>query len=204
MIDKIAKVISMVFHPLLVPTYALILILNLNIYYLYALTPASKWIFGIFIFGLTFLIPLVLMVFLKLIGFVSSFRMATKEDRIFPFMLTSIIYCLAYFFVKKFEFFAIFNYLLFGLTVTVVISMIVNIWWKISIHMIGAGGFCGAMIGLSLTLYLNNPLVCIIPILISGFIASARLKLKAHTPSQVYVGFGLGFIVMLSIFGYIA
>jgi len=37
----------------------------------------------------------------------------------------------------------------------------------------------------------------IVSILIAGFLASARLYTKAHNTAQVYLGFILGFLVML-------
>ena len=36
-------------------------------------------------------------------------------------------------------------------------------------------------------------------ILLSGIVAYARLKLNAHTPSQVYSGFVLGFFIELGL-----
>ena len=40
----------------------------------------------------------------------------------------------------------------------------------------------------------------IILIVISGILASARLRLKAHTPKEVYLGFFLGVISQLLVF----
>lgn len=35
-------------------------------------------------------------------------------------------------------------------------------------------------------------------ILVSGIVSSARLQLKAHTPTQIYAGFVIGFVISLS------
>jgi membrane-associated phospholipid phosphatase len=39
----------------------------------------------------------------------------------------------------------------------------------------------------------------IIIIFVSGLVATARLKLNAHTPAQVYTGFLAGFIIELGL-----
>lgn len=77
---------------------------------------------------------------------------------------------------------------------TIVIAWILSFQWKVSIHMIGIGGLTGMLLGLSQVLNAGLTEVILASILISGFLGSARLILKAHNPNQVYVGFLIGFV----------
>jgi hypothetical protein len=49
-------------------------------------------------------------------------------------------------------------------------------------------------------LYLNY---FVAGILISGLVGWARLKLKSHSEPQLYVGFAVGFLVLLLIYNFI-
>ena len=62
-----------------------------------------------------------------------------------------------------------------------------------SLHMIGAGGLCGAITAIMLILGIGNPIIPAICFLLSGMLGTARLFLKAHTPAQVFIGFLAGF-----------
>ena len=64
-------------------------------------------------------------------------------------------------------------------------------FWKISLHLIGIGGVLGVFLALQIIKGgLLNLIVALI--LVSGILAFARLKEKAHSPAQVYAGFLLG------------
>jgi membrane-associated phospholipid phosphatase len=85
--------------------------------------------------------------------------------------------------------------------ICIFLAAIVSIWWQISAHMIGIGGLLGALI--AFCYYLQMPIffpisICIF---IAGLIGFARLQLRAHVPSQIYVGFFVGCIMQFCLFG---
>jgi hypothetical protein len=73
---------------------------------------------------------------------------------------------------------------------------IINFWWKISLHSVGAGILTGIVIVLSLKMMVPLTWFLIPVIIISGLILSSRLKLNSHNVSQVYLGFATGFAGM--------
>lgn len=87
-----------------------------------------------------------------------------------------------------------------GATLLVVSVLLINLFWKISAHMVAIGGLCGMMIATSYRLQINLHPVLISLFIIAGLIAFSRLKLNAHDPSQVYFGFLLGAFVPLLLF----
>ena len=66
--------------------------------------------------------------------------------------------------------------------------------------MIGIGGMTGALIGISLSLHVDLQALILLFVFLSGLAGYARLKLKAHTQTQIYSGFVCGLLVMLILF----
>lgn len=81
-----------------------------------------------------------------------------------------------------------------GAAAALSVSIIINIKWKISIHMVGIGAFIGTLFGLSTFLMVDLRMSIITFLIIGGLLGSARLSLAAHRPSQIYAGFFVGFI----------
>ena len=96
----------------------------------------------------------------------------------------------------------LFNQLLLGSTFTIIAALLINLHWKISIHMIGVGGILGAVLGMAQGLFIELLWPVIIIVLLSGMLGTARLMLKAHNPLQIYAGFLLGFAAMFILFGF--
>jgi membrane-associated phospholipid phosphatase len=66
--------------------------------------------------------------------------------------------------------------------------------------MVGWGGLVGLILSLSLRFNTDLVLFLILAILFSGIVGFARLKLTAHSPMQVYMGFLIGFLIMITVF----
>jgi membrane-associated phospholipid phosphatase len=85
-----------------------------------------------------------------------------------------------------------------GASINLAIALVVSIWWKISLHMIGIGGLVGLFFALSTRIYFEITTYLIAAVAIAGIVAWARLRLNTHNPPQVYVGFILGWISVAS------
>jgi membrane-associated phospholipid phosphatase len=91
---------------------------------------------------------------------------------------------------------SLFSHLVLGSVISVSTAFIINLRWKVSIHMLGMGGIVGTIIGLMLRYQVDALQLVMALILLSGIVGYARLKLDAHTPLQVYVGFTLGTLIL--------
>lgn len=198
--EKIAKILSVLFHPMLIPTYALLLLFSLNSYIAFCITFAGKMTILGLIFSITFLMPVMFFLILKRRGLIQSVQMESKQERIFPFLITAIFYYAAYFMLKKLELPPVYYLVILGAALLVIVCLIINLWWKISIHLTSIGGILGAFIGISITMNIEMNLIICALVLVSGLLGASRLILKAHTQAQVYVGFLSGFISMLLLF----
>ncbi len=189
---KIAKIISFITHPLLIPTYAFLILLNLNVYFSLLLPFDAKLILVLGIFSVTFMLPsLMILLFLKN-SIISSLQMETKQERIYPFITTAVFFYVACFLLKQLPFLSVFCIFLRGTTFLIILVIIINFFWKISVHMVGIGGMLGTFAGLSYRLAMDMDYIIISLILISGIIGYARLKMGAHNSAQIYTGWLTG------------
>jgi len=195
-----AKTISYLFHPLLLPTIGLFLIFHLDETGLRAPSPEMQLFLFAITFLTTFLLPLLCTLLLLKTKQISSLEMPTKEERKIPYLASAIFYFSESYFLMQWEVPMLIKAFMFGAALLVFSVFIINFFWKISVHMAGIGGLCGMMIAVSFRLQINLHFVLIALFLIAGFAAFSRLKLSAHNPAQVYVGFLMGISVQLILF----
>ncbi len=195
--EKLAKLISYLFHPSLMPTYGFAIIFFTRNYISTFTSANIKLLILSITFVFTFLLPCTNALILLKMGRIKSFEMETNKERIILYSVSTFYnFALFYlFYVAGFP--NIFKIFILGAAVSVLITTFINFKWKISAHAIGVGGVAGAILGIEYRLQLDFHLLLILAILIAGIIGFARLKLNAHTPSQVYSGFLLGFLVEL-------
>lgn len=198
--EKFARFISYIMHPLLMPTYALLLLYTQNTYYILVLPENLKWALAALIFGNTAVLPTVIIWFMLKRGLITSLQMPDRKERTFPFTITAISYFATYFMLRNMGLPRIFLLFVLGGAVLVVVVSFINLFWKISIHMAGTGGLAGAFAGLMYTQYINAPLLIILLIFLGGLTGFARLKLNTHNQAQVYAGYVVGALTMSAVF----
>jgi hypothetical protein len=193
--EILAKVISYLFHPLLLPSFGLLLIFNQE--------ETSLWFpsldFKLFIHSLTllatFFLPLLAAITLFKLNMVQSLEMITKEERKIPYLLSAIFFSTESYLLMRWDMPDLLQKMMLGATLLILLSLIINNFWMISAHMVGIGGICGLMIAVSFRLQINMHFMLAVLFLIAGLVGYARLKLSAHSSSQVYAGFLLGVFV---------
>jgi len=190
---KLAQFLSVVLHPVLMPTYALTMIFKLDTYIAYTTTPAAKLALYIVIVFNTLIMPVVISYLLITKGYIRSFEMQLRQERMIPYISNFVLLLVAYYIMNRVTLPKIFNLLLLGAAAAVAIAVLVNLKWKISIHMIGIGGIVGTLCGMSAFLLADLRIPILISVLVAGLLGSARLSLGAHHPLQIYAGFFVEF-----------
>ena len=191
-----AKVISALFHPLLMPLLGVIFIFYSGSYVSF-LPSDVKRIILLVIAANTLGLPLLMMPLFIQFGAVKSLAMESSKERVLPLAFTLIPYILSVYFLIKLPIPVVVAGFMLGASIIVASCLIISYWWKISIHLVGIGGIVGFIIAFSIRLYTDILPYLLVAIFIAGLLASARLLSKSHKPSQVYSGFILGFIIML-------
>ncbi len=190
----LAKIISVIFHPLLLSTY-LVLVLGYFFSAMLMVSPGHLWLMASFVFAFTFVVPVVNLLIFRYLGSVKSLKMESRQERVMPFIFIAALYVLvAFLFFYKLPFSANFNKLMIVVAVLVLTSTVVTFFLKVSVHSLSIGGMVGILL----------PLVRFAPALLwptagiialSGVIISSRLLLDAHTPRETLIGSLAGLVV---------
>lgn len=199
MIRKVASLTSIIFHPLLMSTvmFSLLVVYAPTAIFPFPVSDKAKWLMVLMVFLTTFLIPSLSLLVLKLTNSISSLSLFERKERVVPFFYTTVFYGItAYLFGQQLGPDSIIVWLLVGTTVIILSAALITTRWKISAHAAGVGGFVGYLLGLRL----DNPGVEMSYLIAFGFasaglVLTSRLYLDAHTPRQVYAGFGMGLFI---------
>lgn len=192
--NRLAHVISFVFHPLLMPTYLFLFIIVFASTLMQPLPRESLFQVLTIIFIVTFLIPAISIGTLRLSNFISDLRLMDQKQRIIPFLFVTCFYGItAYMFYSKLNINNLI-FLIFLITATLLLLLtIITLFWKISLHGAGIGGTIGFILALSFAYPIPHFAIILSgAIVVAGLIAYSRLSLNAHTPSQVYGGVMVG------------
>lgn len=189
-----AKIISSIFHPLLMPIVGVLIIFNVDSYISYSVPSDLKKAVLLLIGVSTFITPLLISLLLLQRKIIKSLDMETTKERIIPYAFTIIFYVFTLYMLKRAPLHPIIFYFIIGATLSVILAFIINIKWKISAHMIGIGGLVGALIAISLSMEVYVTQYIVLALIAAGLVGTSRLVLKAHTQAQLFAGFILGLI----------
>jgi len=198
-VNLLARIVSVLFHPLLLATYMFALF---SLSFPAGLDPLKEdgyWNFVFLIFCVTFLLPALNIGIFKTFGSIKSLAMEDREERIIPFSFISILYgVLTYLFYSRTRIGLNDNLLKFLIIidVLVVVATIVTIFYKVSVHSMAIWGLIGILLPLNKVSEDGGLLYpTLISIVVAGLVMTARLQLNTHTPREVMVGGMLGFAV---------
>ena len=191
----IAKVISAVLQPVLIPTFGIVLLL-LGDTILSTLPPAYRISIAAAVFITTGIVPTLIVLIGMMTGNVSDGFISQRRERTWPYIVSLLGYtgcCLWMWHVHMPQFYIA---PVIGSTISLLLITVINLWWKISAHGAAMGGLAGGIVAWSL-LGGHNPLwlICLI-ILLGGAVGWSRILLKAHTPAQYCCGWLLGFVAV--------
>jgi len=192
---KFAQFISVLAHPLFMPSYAFSLLMYTNPYINMMINDSTKNIVIIILSLFTIVLPILTAVILKQLGVIDNIYMKTTKERKWPFVFTLVWYYMAFQLLTKLYIPQSFLLLMLGAICAIGLSLIITLRWKVSIHMLGIGGLIGAIIGISHRFQFDYSNLIMLLLVFAGLIGFARLKTRSHNYRQIYFGFLLGFLV---------
>ena len=193
----LAKSISWFCTPFIVPTLGIGLLFVLS--YLRLLPSSYRILVVVAVFCFTYLMPkATIFLYRKMNGW-SLREFGMREKRLVPYILTIISYGFCLTLLEKFNVPRYMSGIVIASLLALILCAIINIWWKISAHMVSIGGAAGGLICFG-ELFAFNPVwwLCLVLIL-AGILGTSRITLRIHNLSQVLGGFFLG--VVCSIVG---
>ena len=208
-----AYTISLVFHPLLIILYMLLVFILVNPYLFPYRGGREFGTIVLIVFFTAVAIPLVAILLMYSTGLIKSLDMKERSDRIGPLMCTSIAYLWLFLNIKTHNAIpSLFSGFVLGAIIALFLAFFINNFSKISLHAVALGGFFFAFLHLILSygrpytvfnfgpeqlLSIHNVLLLVICITIIGAVLSSRLYLKAHSIQDVGGGFLVGMIAQV-------
>jgi hypothetical protein len=165
--------------------------------------PALAWfVTGLIVIG-TVLLPATSSLIMVKLGRISSMEMDQQRERNWPLLQAAVIYATCAYALNMRAVPEFIELFLIGATISMVVALLINLKWKISLHMIGAGGLCGGIAGELIFGQMGGGAgILATCFFLTGALGSARLFLDSHTPMQVLAGFLAGFAIELAMMGF--
>ncbi len=184
----LAKFISILFHPLIMPPVGMLLLFNAGTYLEFLSYPQKRAIFLILFIGTTVL-PLSLLPVLHLNRLINNLKMEDRRERLIPLLVTVVFYLITWYMLSRLNVPGLIRIYAITASLTVIMCALVNIKWKISLHMTALGAIAGMLLAIAFRFGINLQLYLVLGFFAGGLAGWARLTLRAHTPQQVYAGY---------------
>ena len=195
---KAASVISILFHPLLMPTLGLLVILNSGSY-VSLLDPAAKRAI-LFVMALgTLVFPLMMMPIFFYRNLVLNQKETVMEERWVPRIIILILYIITCIYFMRLPLNRTIQGYVLAVTATLALLTLISIRVQISMHMAGPGGLAGLIISLIILYGTQLEGFLLIALLAAGILGTARLLKGDHRPVEVYAGFLVGFVSVFTV-----
>ncbi len=189
------KLISYIFHPLLFSFIGSFIYLLLTPKHL---AKKQEYILLLIIFISTYILPIFLLALLKKLNLIKTYRLESIEERKFPVLFFIILSFMVGNLLLNIKIVDLLAYSFFGTSLAMTATyFLFNLKIKTSLHTLGIGGILGFVLIMSYEYKLNFNLVIALLFILSGIIAFSRLKLNAHKPKEVYIGFLIAMITQL-------
>lgn len=189
------RAISYLFHPVLFSTIASFLY--------FIITPKhiadeNERIILSIVFVTTYIIPVLLVYFLKKFKIIENYHLHTISERKFPILFMTLLFFLLGKLLLDPGFINLLAYSFFGCGIGLLMTyFLFPLKIKASLHTLSIAGLIAFVCIMSYHYQINLLVLIICLFVLFGLIAVSRLKLDAHKNLEVYIGFLIGFISQL-------
>jgi membrane-associated phospholipid phosphatase len=197
-VKRVYKIISVILHPVVVPTIAVILyfIIIPNNY-----TSDTKLTLLSLVFVTTYLIPLLILIVFKRLKLIKTFNASSIQERKLPIAMMIVVFYLLANTITNTTGMNDIGLLFYATSAALTITYVCFAFQlKTSLHLLSLGISSSFFIILGCIHARSFSSIVVASILLAGVVANARIYLKAHTPSQVYLGFLFGFTAPIGVY----
>ena len=188
----IARIFSAVFRPSYYPTFGAFLLVCFT--YLNLLHPVIKIGLLVLVYLFTFGLPTLAVFIYRRVNKWRASELRKRHKRAIPYIIHICSYlCLMHIFhISHMPHFLM---ALIGISLLIqCVCVVVNVWWKVSMHSAGSGGVIGALIAYSAIFGFNPIWWLSLAIFVSGCVMTSRMILRQHTLAQVLGGTIIGIV----------
>ena len=190
--NRLAKIITVIFHPLFMPLYGMVIIFAAPTLFGYLPFNIMKLIFLIILVN-NVLLPISLLPFFVHRGIISSYTINERKERNVPLIISTVLYGTTSYIIFRFPIPVFLKSFIFSTAFLSLIVTLINFKWKISLHSVASGALIALVLILSVKMLTPLQWYLIAAFIAAGLTLSSRLKLNMHNPQQVWVGLLTGF-----------
>ncbi len=198
-VKYIAHLLSYVFHPLFIPTYFFLYLMQVLPFEFVGI---SDWQLKMRLFSvawLTAFFPAFAVFLLWRLKLSDSIFLRTQKERIIPYVITMFFYWWMYYLSRNFTDQPIaLKFFYLGIFVASAIGMTVNNFMKVSLHAMGIAGITTAIILVSVFYPVNNSIWVLLAVLLTALVISARLVVSDHSKKELIIGLFIGVFTQLA------
>lgn len=186
----IARIFSAIFRPSYYPSVGTLILICFTYLSLF------PWVFKLWLLALvylfTFCLPVLGIFIYRRLHHWSAYELRKRHKRAVPYIINICCYlCLMHIFhVTHMPHFLM---AIIGISLLIqCVCVVVNFWWKVSMHSAGTGGVIGAVIAYAAIFGFNPIWWLSLAIFVSGCVMTSRMVLRQHTLAQVLGGTLIG------------
>jgi len=194
---RFSLVLSYILHPIFIPVLSTVVVMTVPEFNTPVFDSKLKAQMLSLVIAFSILIPVSTSLLLIKLKVIDTMKMESREHRNIPLLITSISYLAMLYLLKKTGTPPVFLYMLYTALFASLVGLIVNLFYKISLHTLGWGALAASFAGLMNQVGVNLIAALVGAILLAGFAAYARLKEKSHSNMQVYLGFLVGYCMII-------
>jgi hypothetical protein len=196
--QKLAKVISILFHPILMPTLMAILIVYSHPQQFTDTTKIHNEVRLMYYGAITIIFPLFSLFLMRKLDIISSYAINDSKERFIPLIAIGTFWLWTYFMFKEDGLYLTSSYYPIGImTLGSLISLFIlfplNFVSNVSWQMVGAGALISLILNILPTSQYNLIYILLAAIVEAGLIASAQLVLDRSNKSGLMLSFLIGF-----------
>ena len=195
----IANFFSYLIHPLLIPTYGLMILIIAapERFQMYSLKTVKLSMIVLFL--MTCFFPSIIYFMMHKLNIIGDLDIRDKKQRLLPYLVALFFYltCFLTFQPREHSLYlqdTLVATFLLGATISLGLSFFINNFIKISLHSNGVGGLFIICIMISMVSVKPVYYFVLLSILCMGIIGFSRVILEAHSPREVYLGLGIGML----------
>ncbi|MFN2313223.1 MAG: hypothetical protein ABR531_02110 [Bacteroidales bacterium] len=197
---KTAEVLSVIFHPLFIPLYGLLIIYSSPT--LLSFIPSRlKMLMFVLVLTNNVLLPLALAAVLWVRGAITTFNARDRNERVILLTFALMMYTLTAWLLLRMQVPNLFRAYFISIAVVTLITLLITTFYRLSLHAAGIGGLLVLIIFMVVFYDINTVWQLTTVVFVGGAVMSARIWLSDHTPAEVWTGLLAGTTVMaLSLF----
>ncbi len=195
-----AEILSILFHPVFIPLYGLLIIYSSQTLHSYIPMPIKRLIFIMVLIN-NVMMPLAMAAILYRKGAITTFTVRDRNERVLLLTFTLLMYSVTAFLLLRLQAPSLFKAYFISIAVVTLATLLITVTYRISLHAAGFGGLLVLVVTM-IILYRTGMTWQLIAVILAGSsVMSARIYLKDHTASEVWSGFFTGVVIMsLSLF----